>query len=105
MTYEYSDTEREDDEYALPDIEVFQLTASEVAEIDEDLVNEYRKRHEFRLATMNSKVREKMFDTMIAEETIQGGWFWQSRFPGCMPDSDPFGPFQTRDEALADARA
>ena len=32
------------------------------------------------------------------------GWYWQSCFPGCLPDSDPVGPFETEAEALADAR-
>lgn len=32
------------------------------------------------------------------------GWYWQTCFPGCLPDSDPIGPFASEDEALADAR-
>jgi len=32
------------------------------------------------------------------------GWYWRSCFPGCLPDSDPVGPFETEAEALADAR-
>ncbi len=32
------------------------------------------------------------------------GWYWWSCFPGCLPDGDPVGPFNTEDEALADAR-
>ena len=31
------------------------------------------------------------------------GWYWWSCFPGCLPDSDPFGPFETRSEAEQDA--
>lgn len=101
---DYSDKTRESDPHALPDIEVFELTACEVAERDEDLIWEYMKRHEFRLASMSGKVRERMFDQMVEEEGITGGWFWWACFPGCLPDSDPFGPFATRAEALADAR-
>jgi hypothetical protein len=104
MGQHYSNPERESDDYALPDIEVFQLTAREVAEQDEDLVYEYMKRHEFRLASMNSKTREAMFDAMIEEEGIQGGWFWWLCFPGCLPDGSPMGPFATYDEALKDAQ-
>lgn len=58
MSQHYSHPDREDDPYALPDLEVFQLTAREVAEQDEDLIHEYMKRHEFRLASMNSRDRE-----------------------------------------------
>lgn len=32
------------------------------------------------------------------------GWYWQSCFPGCLPDGEPFGPFETEAEALEDAR-
>jgi hypothetical protein len=31
-------------------------------------------------------------------------WWWWSCFPGCLPDGDPSGPFDTEDEALDDAR-
>lgn len=33
------------------------------------------------------------------------GWYWQTCLPGCMPDSDPFGPFKSETQALADARS
>jgi hypothetical protein len=32
------------------------------------------------------------------------GWYWQACFPGCLPDGEPSGPFETEAEALADAR-
>lgn len=32
------------------------------------------------------------------------GWYWWLCFPGCLPDSDPVGPFETEAEALADAQ-
>ena len=32
------------------------------------------------------------------------GWYWWSCFPGCLPNSDPIGPFATKAEALADAQ-
>ncbi|MGI9297811.1 MAG: hypothetical protein ACR2QC_07925 [Gammaproteobacteria bacterium] len=103
---DYSDPERENDPTALPDIETFQLTAHEVAEsvMYEEEQYEFLKRHEFRLATMNSATREAMLDAMIEELSINGGWFWHSCFPGCLPDSDPFGPFETEQEALEDAQ-
>ena len=105
MTQAYSNPKRADDPHALPDIEVFQLTAREAAEQDEEMVFDYMKRHEFRLASINSKTREAMFDAMIAEEGITGGWFWWSCFPGCLPDSSrPMGPFETYQEALNDAQ-
>ena len=100
----YSDVTREQEQHALPDVEVFQLTAQEVAEMDEDMIYEYMKRHEFRLASINSRTRDAMFQAMIDENQITGGWFWWSCSPGCLPDSSPIGPFATSQEALADAQ-
>lgn len=35
---------------------------------------------------------------------VEPGWYWWACFPGCIPDSDPHGPFETEALALADAR-
>lgn len=35
------------------------------------------------------------------EET---GWYWWSCLPGCLPDGEAVGPFETEEEALADAQ-
>lgn len=104
MGQEYSNPERESEPTALPDIEVFQLTAHEAAAQDEDLVWEYSKKHEFRLCHMNSKVREAMLDAIVENEGIIGGYFWWSCFPGCLPDGPAMGPFKTYKEALKDAQ-
>jgi len=32
------------------------------------------------------------------------GWYFWFCFPGCMPDSDPEGPFVSSEEALKAAR-
>ena len=32
------------------------------------------------------------------------GWYWWPCFPGCMPDGEANGPFDTEAEAIADAR-
>jgi hypothetical protein len=100
----YSDIEREDDEYALPDLELFELTAHEVARMDEDAVYEFSKRDEFRLCHMNGRVQDAMLDAMVKELGITGGWFYWYCFPGCLPDSEAVGPFKTHKAALAAAR-
>ena len=104
MAQHYSDPTRENDKWALPDVETFELTAREVAERDEDMVHEYMKDRRFRLATMNSRVREAMFDEMIKDNSITGGWFFWFCFPGCMPDSDAMGPYATQAEAIKAAQ-
>lgn len=35
---------------------------------------------------------------------MPAGWYWWACFPGCMPDSDPHGPFDTEEDAEADAK-
>ena len=37
-------------------------------------------------------------------EPLAAGFYWQACFPGCLPDSEPSGPFETEAEALADAQ-
>lgn len=33
---------------------------------------------------------------------LKPGWYWWSCQPGCLPDGDAHGPFETEDEALHD---
>lgn len=33
------------------------------------------------------------------------GWYWHACFPGCLPDGEPCGPFDSEAEALADAES
>lgn len=39
------------------------------------------------------------------DASLERGWYWWSCFPGCLPDSDPEGPYETEAEALASAQA
>jgi hypothetical protein len=34
---------------------------------------------------------------------IEPGWYWNACFPGCMPDGEAIGPFETEALAMADA--
>jgi hypothetical protein len=103
VPYIYSDPTREQDRCALPDVQVTQFTAEEAVEmLDEDTLRAYRKR--FPLAGFNSRDRQRMVDAIIAEEGIEGGWFYAFCFPGCLPESDWIGPFPTRGAAEQDAR-
>ena len=66
-----------DDEHELPSLETFYMTEADlidVALLDDD------------------------------GEPMQAGWYWWSCSPGCLPDGDPIGPFDSEDDALADAR-
>jgi hypothetical protein len=33
-------------------------------------------------------------------EPRKAGWYYWNCFPGCLPDGDPVGPFDTEDEAI-----
>lgn len=81
MSQAYSDPERENDPYALPDVEVFYMDDSDCEECNTE-------------------------DTAVGltERPYTPGWYYWYCFPGCLPDSDPIGPFDTEDEAIADAQ-
>lgn len=100
----YTDPSRQSDTYAMPDARVYQLTAREVAELDDDLIRQYSRMPQYRTAAMSSRTRDAMFDAMVEDEGITGGWFFDYCLPGCLPDSQPFGPYDSRDAAIAAAR-
>lgn len=41
-------------------------------------------------------------DVLDAES--EAGWYYWFCLPGCLPDSDPIGPFETEEEAIDAAR-
>ena len=68
MSYEYSNPKRATDPHALPNVEVFYLSASAAREY------------------FNAD-----------EDDDLHGWYWQACSPGWLPDSEPNGPFATAD--------
>lgn len=81
----YSDPKRESDPHALPDLEIF--------EVDD---RGYSGGVPFVLPHEPGEQ---------ALGLTEPGWYWQSCFPGCLPDSEPVGPFDTEAEALQNAQA
>jgi hypothetical protein len=51
-----------------------------------------------------SSIEERLGEIKAEAENLQGWYYWAC-FPGCLPDSDPIGPFETENEAIADARS
>lgn len=41
---------------------------------------------------------------LVPSEPARDAWWWWTCSPGCLPDSDVFGPFDTEEEAIEDAR-
>ena len=87
MSQHYSEPSRESDAYALPDIETFYMDIRDFQDADRDIW---------------------MYDRLVETDgdypAILVGWYWQACFPGCLPDSDPMGPFDTEADAVADAQ-
>ena len=96
----YSDPKRESDPHALPDVEVwedriYELLCERCGKFD---ITEGE-------ATATSAVYCPSCEReATAKPTMRFAWWWWSCFPGCLPDSKPFGPFETEADALADAR-
>ena len=93
MPQHYSDPKRESDPHALPDLEVFHLTASDFA----------RAEHGSWLAEATYRLKPSPFSN-LTDCTPLAGWYWWACFPGHLPEGDPHGPFASEAEALADAR-
>lgn len=96
----YSDPIREDDAYALPDIEVWSDRVSIVHCRCGDYETAYDHAHVEDAVYCPSCERE----AESVEDTNREAWFYWFCFPGCMPDGDLMGPFETEEDALADAR-
>jgi len=39
----------------------------------------------------------------VDEEFLSAGFYWWTCFPGCIPDGEPNGPFETEEDAILDA--
>ena len=74
MAQHYSDPSREDDKDSLPNVETYYVDADDLDFVDEE------------------------------GNQLEEGWYYWFCLPGCMPDSEPCGPFDTEAEALEDAR-
>ena len=86
----YSDEEMEDDPYSLPDVEVF-----------------FHQHVERELCALNAGRKEELYGACILDsdgDCLGTGWYYWYCFPGCLPDSEPFGPFKSEEEAIEGAR-
>jgi len=91
MSQHYSDPRRESDPYALPDVEVFYSPYILCPDCgDHDVSGTGGPCPE-----CNGPRR----DLPDGE-----GWFFWYCFPGCLPDSLPFGPYATENLAIEELR-
>lgn len=89
MTQAYSNPERENEPHALPDVEVFY----------HDELNNVLSDDGF------ADGGEEYTDDELESINKPSGWYWWTCFPGCLPDGDAIGPFDTEAEALANAQS
>ncbi|HXN71507.1 MAG TPA: hypothetical protein VN861_03025 [Candidatus Acidoferrales bacterium] len=90
MPQAYSNPKRESDPHSLPDVEVFH--------------HEHAKRER---CALNAGHKAELYGECVIDDEGDcrgSGWYWWSCLPGCMPDSEANGPFETYELALADAR-
>lgn len=55
-------------------------------------------------ATPLDELPEEDREEIQAIQRELAGWYWWSCMPGCMPDSEATGPFDSEDEAIVNAR-
>lgn len=90
MPYHYSDPERASEPHALPNVNTWQDHAADCAcgcvyPADCDVCPD-----------CGATEREEVSDAPL--------WWYAFGFPGCLNDSDPTGPFNTEEDAIASAR-
>lgn len=102
MAQNYSDPKRATDAYSLPDVETFRANyayCSECQSLILDADNYITQPGEPRLTH-----KGKCQDCGTINTLGKAGWFYWFCFPGCLPDSEPFGPYKSESAALRDAQ-
>ncbi len=98
MAQHYRDAKRETETHELPDVETFEVTTGEWW-YDDNGERTDEPVHDCAPCENPDECTEH------AEWTpVKAGWYHWTCLPGCLPDSEPFGPFKTEAEALADSR-
>jgi hypothetical protein len=92
MAYHYSDPGKEDNPYALPDIEVFEVVDATPYDECPACQSEETERG----------VWKPNHDDHCRKHT---GWYWWMCSPGYMPNGEADGPFSSEEAALGAARA
>lgn len=96
MAQHYSNPTRESDPHALPDLEIYEMCYAYCPDCGSLVADP-----EVRLGD-TARCTDCQDEPKVVLRHC--GWFYWYCFPGCMPDSEPIGPFDTEADALADAR-
>lgn len=91
MSQHYSNPDRETQETALPDVETFRANYTYCDSCGSLIIS--------------SDVTYGPCDCGHPQELTMVGWFYWFCFTGCLPDSEPMGPYATEAEAIEDAQS
>lgn len=94
----YSSPGRANNPYCLPDVEVWQEQRREF------YCPRCRETYELP-ASFEYQVCFNCAGELKPGKVGKLAWWWWYCFPGCLPDSDVFGPYDTEKEARADWEA
>lgn len=94
----YSDPTRESDPYALPNVEVFYLGADDFIQAEAESVQADMMKD-----AMADRDDYSAKSACLCAADLDGWYYWFC-FPGCLPDSDPVGPFPSEAKALTNAQ-
>ena len=92
---DYSDSKRESDPYSLPDVAVWDSHYCDCPECGNTVLYNNAR----------SAACPECAKVFAVSGSDPVGWFWWTCLPGCLPDGDINGPYDTRELALADAQA
>lgn len=60
--------------------------------------------HSFVSLETNEPYGSFCVEFIACDPYLEPGWYWVACWPGCLPDGDPQGPFETYEKAERDAR-
>jgi hypothetical protein len=99
MPHHYLNPDDADNPYRLPNIEVFAANYGECENCRKLYIGAVLQKGQ-RVSCTERECRED--EHTIALSKV--GWFYWYCVPGCLPDGEAEGPFDTEELALADAR-
>lgn len=93
----YSDPSRSTETYTMPDVEVW-YHEHQAKNLRRQNPNEGNGPHDYCVFPSETDP-----DQAYPECYGTGFYFWYC-MPGCLPDSEPFGPYETEEEAISAAQ-
>jgi hypothetical protein len=99
MPQAYSNPDDANNPHRLPDVEYWhgRIVVLHCADCGDSETVEY-----VRVESADNETCPTCGKTCPSEVTTRKGWAWWTCSPGCMPDSEPSGPFDTEAACIAD---